>query len=172
MDRPRLILKVVLSALMLFLAFACAPSEQQVQPTAKTPPSAQVATATSVAPQPSPTAQTAHRDTVNWSDFHLPITPGSPNDDDPELLGEKLGLIGPIITTGGRGRKAFIAVYDAGGVLIGTVYQSRAQKHPEILLEMINLAQMRSAIQAEMAIRAMARMSHQTERIQQELAAR
>jgi hypothetical protein len=59
----------------------------------------------------------ANRDTVNWVSSEKGMWWMTPNDTDIEWPEEQLGLIGPIISQGGSGKDAYIAVYDPAGVL-------------------------------------------------------
>ena len=56
-----------------------------------------------------------------------------PRDTDIERPGEQLGLIGPIIAHGGQGSKAYIAVYDPAGVLVGAITKKEAKADPKRL---------------------------------------
>jgi len=75
-----------------------------------------------------------------------------PRDTDIERPGEQLGLIGPIITQGGEGKKAYIAVYDPAGVLLGAITKKDAKEDPKRLGAIIRIAQKRANIQNQYAL--------------------
>ncbi len=83
-------------------------------------------------------------DTIDWEsvpeDFRpLPYIEGTRH-----LPGERLGLTGPIIAEGGKGGSAYIAVFDAAGVLVGGVLKSEANENPEKLRIILEMALKRS----------------------------
>ena len=98
----------------------------------------------------------AVHDTVDWrtvvgEDNHL-IVPAT----DLEWPGEKMGLIGPIVATGGVGSERYVLVYDPAGVLVGGMTREDVQKHPERLEKFVRLAHERGEIQNLHALQFMA----------------
>lgn len=89
----------------------------------------------------------ASRDTVSWISVEKGQWWMVPRDTDIEWPGEQLGLIGPIIAHGGEGKKAYIAVYDPAGVLVGAITKKEAKENPKRLQKIIRIAQMRAIVQ-------------------------
>ncbi len=87
------------------------------------------------------------RDTISWVSVEKGMWWMIPGDTDIEWPGERLGLIGPIIAHGGQGKKAYIAVYDPAGVLVGAITKKDAKENPERLEALIRIAQKRAIIQ-------------------------
>jgi hypothetical protein len=89
----------------------------------------------------------ASRDTISWVSVEKGMWWMIPKDTDIEWPGERLGLVGPIIAHGGQGKKAYIAVYDPAGVLVGAITKKEAKENPKRLQEIIRIAQMRAIVQ-------------------------
>ena len=102
-----------------------------------------------------PSSFRAAKDTVEWISSNGGVTSPPLAATDMEGPGEELGLIGPIIAKGGKGKNAYIAVYDPAGVLVGIVSKKDAQKHPERLIALVQVAQKRAAVQNEQALLSM-----------------
>ncbi len=92
-------------------------------------------------------ANRAPLDTVLWSGSEKDARPITPKDTAIEGPGERLGLLGPIIAYGGKGKKAYIAVYDPAGVLVGAITKKEAKADPERLKTILRIAQKRAIIQ-------------------------
>ena len=103
----------------------------------------------------SPSTHRPAQDTVKWISSKDGVVAPPLAAIDIEGPGEELGLIGPIIAKGGKGRKAYIAVYDPAGVLVGIVSKNDAQKHPQRLIALVQLAQRRAEIQNVQALLSM-----------------
>ena len=69
-------------------------------------------------------------DTVQWISRDQGVVTPPMDETHIEGPGEQLGLIGPIIATGGKGDKEFIAIYDAAGVLVATISKKRSAQKP------------------------------------------
>lgn len=89
----------------------------------------------------------APRDTVLWVSPEKGIGRMNLPETVIEGPGERLGLIGPIIARGGQGKKAYIAVYDPAGVLVGAITQKEVKANPERLKAIILVASKRASIQ-------------------------
>lgn len=89
----------------------------------------------------------ASRDTIFWIDSDKEASKITPKDSAIEWPGERLGLLGPIIAYGGQGKKAYIAVYDPAGGLVGAIFKNEAKKDPERLDAIIRTARKRAIIQ-------------------------
>ncbi len=87
------------------------------------------------------------RDTVNWQSTGVDNQALWSDPVDREWPGEELGLIGPIIARGGSGSKAYVAIYDPGGVFIGALYLKEAREDPTRLENLLRLAAARGVIQ-------------------------
>lgn len=87
------------------------------------------------------------RDTVDWQFVDTKGQPAWSAPTDREWPGEEIGVIGPIIAMGGRGSKAYVAVYDPGGIFIGALYLKEAREDPSRLENLLYLAQARGFIQ-------------------------
>ena len=72
-------------------------------------------------------------DSIDWRTVPEEYRPLPAQQDDRELPGKRLGLIGPILAEGGSGSKAYLAVYDSAGVLVGVITKREANKDPEAL---------------------------------------
>ena len=94
----------------------------------------------------------ASRDTISWISVEKGPWRMIPRDTDIEQPGQQLGLIGPIITHGGQGKKAYIAVYDPAGVLVGAITKKEAKADPKRLEAIIRIAQKRAIIQNQYAL--------------------
>jgi hypothetical protein len=91
--------------------------------------------------------QQTNPDTVDWLSAGLPGRAPAARHTDPEPAGQRLGLIGPIIATGGLGSQRYIAVYDPAGVLVGTLTYKQFRKEPARLEAIIAKAHQRGEIQ-------------------------
>ena len=89
----------------------------------------------------------APQDTIFWMSSGEEASKITPKDTVIEWPGERLGLIGPIIAYGGKGKKTYIAVYDPAGVLVGVITENGAKENPKRLEAIIRLAQKRAIIQ-------------------------
>ncbi|MGD2186769.1 MAG: hypothetical protein PVI71_11610 [Desulfobacterales bacterium] len=89
----------------------------------------------------------AFRDTIFWVNANESTPQTTPEDTAIEWPGERLGLLGPIIAFGGKGSKAYIAVYDPAGVLVGAISKNEAKENPRRLGEIVRVAQKRAIIQ-------------------------
>jgi len=96
--------------------------------------------------------QGASRDTISWGSVEKGQWRMIPRDTDIERPGEQMGLIGPIIAHGGEGKKAYIAVYDPAGVLVGAITKKEAKADPKRLEAIIQIAQKRAIIQNQYAL--------------------
>ena len=103
----------------------------------------------------SPSTHRAPQDTVEWISSKDGIVAPPLGETDIEGPGEELGLIGPIIAKGGKGKNEYIAVYDPAGVLVGIVSKKDAKKHPEHLIALVHVAQRRAEIQNKQALLSM-----------------
>jgi len=92
-------------------------------------------------------------DTVDW--VSLSTRPFAPavEETDREWPGERMGLIGPIVTTHGEGSKRFVLVYDSAGVLVGGLAYKEYKKEPHRFEALIKKAQARSEYQNYLALR-------------------
>ena len=98
----------------------------------------------------------APQDTVDWrtvvgEDKTLRI-----KETDLEWLGEKMGLIGPIVAVGGSGSKRYVLVYDPAGVLVGGLTRKEVKKNPQRLEKLVRLAHERGEVQNLHALQFMA----------------
>ncbi len=91
-------------------------------------------------------------DTIDWRTVPEDFRPTPYREGTRLLPGERLGLIGPIIAEGGKGKNAYIAVYDSAGVLIGGLLKKEANEDPEKLRKLIELALKRSEHQNHFAL--------------------
>ena len=91
-------------------------------------------------------------DTVQWISQDQGVIKPPLGETHIEGPGEQLGLIGPIIATGGKGDKEFIAIYDAAGVLVATISKKEAKKSPDKFVALVRLAQLRSEMQNSHAL--------------------
>jgi hypothetical protein len=66
---------------------------------------------------------------------------------DLEWPGERLGLIGPIVATGGKGAKQFVVVFDSAGIPVGALTRKAYKEDPGQLAELLARAQVRSELQ-------------------------
>ena len=108
----------------------------------------------------------ADRDTIDWQSVLGNDTPPDIPHTALEWPGEQMGLIGPIIATGGRGSRQYVLVYDPAGVLVGGLTHKEINKNPERLVKLILLAHKRGEIQNLYAMAYMA-----TRKIHDEMAA-
>lgn len=91
-------------------------------------------------------------DTVDWASLSTrPFRPGI-KETDREWPGERLGLIGPIVTSHGEGSRRFVLVYDSAGVLVGGLTYKEYKKEPRLFEALIKKAQSRSEYQNYMAL--------------------
>jgi len=97
-------------------------------------------------------AHSASRDTISWVSVEKGQWGMIPRDTDVEGPGEQLGLIGPIIAHGGEGKKAYIAVYDPAGVLVGAITKKEAKADPKRLEAIIQIAQKRAVVQNQFGL--------------------
>jgi hypothetical protein len=86
-------------------------------------------------------------DTVQWISRDDGVIKPPLGETQLEGPGEQLGLIGPIIASGGSGDKEFITIYDAAGVLVATISKKEARKNPDKFVALVRLAQLRSEMQ-------------------------
>ena len=89
----------------------------------------------------------AAHDSVDWRSLRHDGRPLVVPETDLEWPGEKMGLIGPIVATGGLGAKRYVLVYDPAGVLVGGMTGKEVEKHPERLEQLVRLAHERGEIQ-------------------------
>lgn len=94
----------------------------------------------------------APRDTISWGSVEKGQWRMIPRNTDIEQPGEQLGLMGPIIAHGGEGKKAYIAVYDPAGILVGAITKKEAKADPKRLEAIIQIAQKRAIIQNQYAL--------------------
>ncbi len=93
------------------------------------------------------------KDTMDWTSLGTrPLKPAD-KETDLEWPGERMGLIGPIVTSHGQGSRRFVLVYDSAGVLVGGLTYKEYQKEPRRFDALIEKAQARSEYQNEMAMR-------------------
>ena len=93
------------------------------------------------------------RDTVNWATTNTNRLKPIAKETDREHLGERIGLIGPIVATHGVGSKRFVLVYDSAGVLVGGLTYKVYKKEPQRFEALMKKAQMRSEHQNIMAVK-------------------
>jgi len=98
----------------------------------------------------------AAHDTVDWRTVVGEENPPAVPETDLEWLGEKMGLTGPIVATGGEGSERYVLVYDPAGVLVGAMTGEEVRKHPERLEKLVRLAHARGEIQNLHALQFMA----------------
>ena len=91
-------------------------------------------------------ANRAYQDTILWLNADKDAQPKTPEDSAIEGPGERLGLLGPIIAYGGEGKKAYIAVYDPAGVLVGAISKKEAREDPKRLETILRIARKRAII--------------------------
>ena len=105
----------------------------------------------------------AAHDSVDWKalldDGNPPVVPET----DLEWPGEGMGLVGPIVATGGVGSKRYVLVYDPAGVLVGAMTRKEVQKHPERFEQILQLAHKRGEVQNLHALQFMAARKIQAE---------
>lgn len=87
------------------------------------------------------------RDSVDWQTLSPDGKTPEVGETDLEWPGERLGLIGPIIASGGSGSRQFIAVYDPAGILVGILTRKAYKKDPSQLADLLARAHLRSKIQ-------------------------
>ncbi|MEJ2154929.1 MAG: hypothetical protein P8X96_06315 [Desulfobacteraceae bacterium] len=129
--------------LCLLLLFGCAGSESTNS------------VANDKALQAGETASFDHKlssDTVDWAS--LSTRPFKPvvKETDREWPGERMGLIGPIVTSHGEGSRRFVLVYDSAGVLVGGLAYKEYKKEPRLFETLIKKAQARSEYQNYLAL--------------------
>jgi len=90
--------------------------------------------------QPKSFSHRTPRDSVDWSQVDPAVAPPREQETDREWRGEALGLSGPIIATGGEGKKEYILVFDPAGILVGGILNREAEAHPERLEALIKKA--------------------------------
>ena len=96
------------------------------------------------------------QDSVNWQAVIGKDKPPDIKHTALEWPGEQMGLIGPIVATGGRGSKRYVLVYDPAGVLVGGLTHKELNKNPERLVKLMLLAQQRAEVQNLYALMYMA----------------
>jgi hypothetical protein len=102
-----------------------------------------------------PVEAQAPADTVNWNSA---VFDGNPPPSDRKALeqpGERLGLIGPIVATGGLGAKRYFIVYDPAGVPVGALTYAQVRQEPQRLEALIEKARARGEIQNYRALQYM-----------------
>ena len=97
----------------------------------------------------------ASNDTIDWRTVLGEDNPPEVTETDLEWPGEKMGLIGPIVVTGGTGSNRYVLVYDPAGVLVGGMTRREAQENPQRLEEIVRLAHERGEIQNLHALQVM-----------------
>jgi hypothetical protein len=85
-------------------------------------------------------------DSVVWANTDVFLKPLAPEEMDREWPGEKAGLVGPIVATGGTGSNAYLVVFDGTGALVGGVMKREAKKHPELFINLLVAADKRGQI--------------------------
>jgi len=83
------------------------------------------------------------RDSVDWSSLNQAGRTPKPSETDRGWPGERLGLIGPFVATGGGGSDQFIIVFDSAGIPVGAPTRKSYRKAPMLLAG----TQVRSEIQ-------------------------
>jgi hypothetical protein len=97
-----------------------------------------------------------NQDTVDWRTVVGEGKPLRTKETDLEWLGEKMGLIGPIVAVGGSGSKRYVLVYDPAGVLVGGLTRKEVKKNPERLEKLVRRAHERGEVQNLHALQFMA----------------
>ncbi|MFC1754867.1 S8 family peptidase [Thermoproteota archaeon] len=70
------------------------------------------------------------KDSVGWDNINTVKKPPKTGTNDKEHPGEKIGLHGPVITYGGKGKKEALVVYDPSGVVTCAITAAEAKKDP------------------------------------------
>ncbi len=127
--------RVILFLQTLLLLMSCGTADQQMQPSDTAEPSRLVFD------------HKTPRDSVDWSSLNQAGQTPETKETDLEWPGERLGLIGPIVATGGTGSNQFIIVFDPAGIPVGTLTRKTYKKDPMQLAKLLAKAQVRSEIQ-------------------------
>jgi len=126
---------IVILLQTLFLLISCGAADQQMQPSDTAEPSRLVFD------------HKTPRDSVDWSSLNQAGQTPKAGETDLEWPGERLGLIGPIVATGGSGSDQFIIVFDPAGIPVGALTRKSYKKDPMLLAKLLAKAQVRSEIQ-------------------------
>ena len=155
----RHLFRVLLLVFILVFVWGCKTGTQQTQSspsvTAQTASSTQTQPKTAAAPASAAVAQKsgpifdhkAPRDSVDWASLNPSGNLPEVKETDLEWPGERLGLIGPIVATGGSGAKQFIIVFDPAGIPVGALTRKAYKKDPGQLADLLAKAQVRSELQ-------------------------
>ena len=149
MSNSRFFVPVIFIGISLVLLVGCQTQKTATQKTSDSQ------NQISVQPKEPPLPGYPDGDTIDWRDVAEEYRPVPATVDGRELPGERLGLSGPIVAQGGTGRKAYIAVYDSAGVLIGGMLKNEAEKNPQEFHQLFQLALQRSELQNSFALEKM-----------------
>lgn len=105
----------------------------------------------------------AAHDTVDWRTLRDDGSPLVVPETDLEWPGEQMGLVGPIVATGGSGSKRYVLVYDPAGVLVGGMTRKEVKKNPERFEQLLRLAHERGEVQNMHALQIMVARKIQAE---------